>query len=340
MLKVPLPSPYLLFLADVAQHNRAKTALGLVQWAPERCLGQLRMPGCAADTGLADLTPERAAAAGAKAMVIGVAPQGGAIPEHWHPTLLRALDAGLHLVSGMHMRLRDIAVLRDAAQRLGLSLFDVRHTTQEIPSANGNPRSGKRLLTVGLDSALGKKFAALALTRALEARGHKATFRATGQTGILIAGSGIAVDAVTADFIAGAAELLSPANDPDHWDVIEGQGSIFHAAYAGVTLGLLHGSQPDAMILCGHATRTQLELLPHIPHRSYPEAIAAYETLARVTNPDARVTGISVNTSGLQDDAQALAHLDAIAQETQRPATDPIRFGCDSLIDALTIALV
>jgi len=330
-----LSSPYLLFLGDVASANRAKTGLGIAYWAPEQCIGQFRMPGCAADTGLPDMTPLEALEAGARALVIGVAPQGGAIPEAWWPSLIAALESGLDLISGMHTRLCDIPAINEAATRLGRGLFDVRHTDLNIPSANGLKRPGMRCLMVGLDSALGKKFTALALTRELQARGAKATFRATGQTGIIIAGGGIAVDAVTADFIAGAAELISPANDPSHWDVIEGQGSIFHGAYGGVTLGLIHGSQPDAMVLCGHATRDNLELLPHIPHRTYEEAIPIHESLASVTNDAARVIAISVNTSGLIDDNDARRYVHDIANRTGLPATDPIRFGCAKIADAL-----
>lgn len=330
-----LPQPYLLFLGDVDQANRAKTGLGIAYWARERCAGQLRMEGCAADTGLPHLTPAEAAARGAKALVIGIAPQGGVIPERWHPALLAALDAGLDLISGMHMRLADIPVIAEAAEARGCSLHDVRHTDRDIPSANGLRRPGRRCLMVGLDSALGKKWAALAVTREMQARGRKATFRATGQTGIIIAGEGIAVDAVKADFIAGAAEILSPANDPDHWDIIEGQGSIYHAAYGGVALGLIHGSQPDAMVLCGHATRDHLELLRHIPHRSYEESIAAHEHLAAVTNPAARIVAVSVNTSGLASEDEARRHLDTLAALTGLPATDPIRFGAAPIAEAL-----
>lgn len=330
-----LSSPYLLFLGDVASANRAKTGLGIAHWAPERCVGQMRMPGCAADTGLPDLSPAEASARGAKSLVLGVAPLGGAIPEAWHPSILEALESGLDIISGMHTRLTETQVISETAKRVGGKLYDVRHTDFPIPPANGLKRSGLRCLMVGLDSALGKKFTALSLTSEMMSRGARATFRATGQTGIVIAGDGIAVDAVKADFVAGAAELISPPNDIDHWDIIEGQGSIFHGAYAGVTLGLIHGSQPDAMVLCGHATRDHLELLPHIPHRSYEEAIPIHEQLARVTNPKAKVVGISINTSGIEDDQAARDHVDAIGARTGLPATDPIRFGCSDIADAL-----
>src|SRR5262249_56993932 len=177
----------------------------------------------------------------------------------WLDDLEAALEAGLDAVSGMHTRLGSFERLKRAAERGRARLVDVRTPATPIPVASGRKRSGKRVLTVGTDCALGKKYTALALTRALETVGIAATFRATGQTGILIAGSGIAMDALVADFLAGAAEMLSPDNLPDHWDVIEGQGSLYHPAYAAVTLGLLHGSQPDAIVLCHDTARTPID---------------------------------------------------------------------------------
>ena len=141
----------------------------------------------------------------------------------------------------------------------------MRHSDAAFPAASGRKRSGKRVLTVGTDCAQGKKYTALALAKNLQSRGVDASFRATGQTGIMISGEGIAVDAVIADFVAGAAEQLSPDNAPDHWDVIEGQGSLFHPAYAGVTLGLLHGSQPDAIVLCHDPSRRTIDEYPNFP---------------------------------------------------------------------------
>jgi uncharacterized NAD-dependent epimerase/dehydratase family protein len=328
-------APYLLFLGDVPFANLAKTAYGLRDWAPDRCLGQVRLPGCAADLGLPDLTPAEAAARGARSLVIGVAPMGGVLPAHWLATLFEAVEAGLDLAAGLHERLRDVPGLADRAASLGRALHDVRHHSGKIPMATGKKRRGRRALTVGLDCALGKKYAALAVARALQAKGIDAEFRATGQTGILISGEGIAIDAVVADFVAGAAELLSPEAPSDHWDIIEGQGSLFHPFYAGVTLGLIHGSQPDAMFLCGHATRTHIELAPDFPHVSYERAIEDYERMARLTNPASRVTAISVNTSGLAEDAEARAHCHSIAARTGLPCTDPIRFGAEPLATSL-----
>ena len=242
--------PYLLFLGDAHDQLAAKTADGVAFWRSEWCLGQFRLPGCKADLKLPDMSVEAAAAAGAKTLVVGVANRGGVVAESWIPVLTRSLERGLDLAAGLHRRLADVPALKATAERLGRSIFDVRHPTQEFHVASGKPRSGKRLLTVGTDCSIGKMFTSLALERELRKRGAKADFRATGQTGILIAGEGVSVDAVVADFISGATEWLAPANDEDHWDLIEGQGSLFHASYAGVSLGLLHGAQPTAIVMC------------------------------------------------------------------------------------------
>ncbi len=328
-------APYLLFLGDVPFANLAKTAYGLRDWAPERCFAQIRLENCAADLGLPDMNPAEAATKGARTLVIGVAPLGGVIPPHWIPVLSQALDAGLDLAAGLHDRLSEVPELAAKAAQNGRALHDVRHFNGKIAMATGRKRTGRRALTVGLDCALGKKYTALATTQALKARGVPADFRATGQTGILISGAGIAIDAVVADFIAGAAEMLSPDAATNHWDIVEGQGSLFHPFYAGVTLGLIHGSQPDAMILCGHATRTHIELAPDYPQVSYEQAIEDYERMARLTNPAGRVVAISVNTSGLADDAAAREHCAAIRASTNLPCTDPIRFGAEPIADAL-----
>ncbi len=245
-----LPAPYLLFLGDTTEPGFAKTAFGLRDWAADRCVGEYALAEATVSTGLARLTPQEAARKGARAMVIGVANPGGAIPASWVPPLREALAAGLDLIAGMHVRLADMAPLREAAHRHGGRLFDVRVPPADIPVASGRKRSGRRLLTVGTDCALGKKYTALSIARGLQARNVDATFRASGQTGILIAGGGIAIDAVVADFASGAAELLSPDADAAHIDVIEGQGSLFHPSYAAVSLALLHGSQPDLFVVC------------------------------------------------------------------------------------------
>lgn len=326
-----IDKPYLLFLGD---GDQAKTAKGVAYWRPELCAGQLRLPGCSVDVGLPDMTIPEAAAGGVKTFVIGVAPHGGALPERWQPLLVQALEAGLDIVSGLHSRLTDIPVLRDAATANGCSLFDVRHPQQRFAAATGAPRRGNRLLTVGTDCEVGKMYTTLALWREMQARGMHADFRATGQTGILIAGSGVAVDAVVSDFVAGAAEWLAPENSDDHWDLIEGQGSLFHPAYAGVTLGLVHGSQAQTLVLCHDATRRTIVDYDAFPIRPFADCIAAYESAARLTSPKARCIGLSINTSGLSE-SDAEAYLGRVQDEVGLPCVDPVRTGVGRLVDAL-----
>lgn len=329
-----LPEPYLLFLGDVTEPAYAKTALGLRDWARERCVGEYACEAGALTTGLPFLTPAEARARGARALVIGVVNAGGILQESWIDALVEALAAGLDLISGMHAPLEEIPALQDAADRHGRRLIDVRRPPPNIPTATGRKRSGKRLLAVGTDCALGKKYTALALTRAFRERGVDADFRATGQTGILIAGGGIPMDAVVADFEAGAAEMLSPDAAPDHWDVIEGQGSLSHPAFAGVSLGLLHGSQPDVFVVCHEAGRSWLLGYPGYPVSSIEETIELAVLLGRRTNPAIRCGGVSLNTSQLSA-REAERLLESEAQRLQLPVADPVRGGAafDRLIE-------
>ncbi|MBV9696189.1 MAG: DUF1611 domain-containing protein [Gammaproteobacteria bacterium] len=329
-----LRKPYLLYLGDARLKSDCKTAFGLRDWSRADVLGEWSHPDGRVTLGLPRLSPAQAAAQGAGSVVIGVAPTGGQLPAHWQDDLEGALAAGLDVVSGLHTRLRDLPRLRAAAEKAGVRLIDVRHPTQEFAVASGRKRSGRRVLTVGTDCALGKKYTALALTRALAAAGVPATFRATGQTGILIAGSGIAVDAVVADFIAGAAETLSPDASPEHWDVIEGQGSLYHPAYAAVTVGLLHGSQPDAIVLCHDPGRTHIEEYPDYPIPDLALVIDAYLRLGRLTNPAIRCVGLSINSSALTE-PEWDAYRARLARELALPVCDPLRGGVAALVDAL-----
>jgi uncharacterized NAD-dependent epimerase/dehydratase family protein len=327
---VQLSKPYLLFLGDAISYLDCKTAAGLRDWCRADVVGQHALPACTVDLGLPALTAPEAAARGARSLVIGVAPVGGAIPPAWWPTLFAALEAGLDIVSGMHTRLGEIPDLAASAARLGRKLFDVRHAGQRFAAGTGRKRSGRRVLTVGMDCAIGKKYTALALAKALAELGVEATFRATGQTGIMISGRGVAIDAVVADFIAGAAEWLSPDNKADHWDVVEGQGSLFHPAYAGVTLGLVHGTQPDAMVLCHDPRRVTIDDFPHCPLPSLEEAMRQYLTAARVTNRQARFIGISLDTSGLNE-AEREEVCDRLEGQFDLPVIDPMRDGAARL---------
>jgi len=323
-----LPSPYLLFLGGTTEPHYAKTAFGLRDWARERCVGEWACGQATVSTGLPHLTPQQARERGARSLVIGVANIGGVVSDSWIPLLVQAMEAGLDIVSGMHSRLRDVPQLREAAERLGRNLIDIRTPPRAIPVATGHKRSGNRLLTVGTDCALGKKYTALSLARAFRERGLDADFRATGQTGILISGGGIPMDAVVSDFEAGAAEMLTPDATATHWDVIEGQGSLFHPAYAAVSLGLLHGSQPDVFVVCHEVGRKFMLGHPEYPVPSVEETIDMNQRLGRRTNPAIRCAGVSLNTSSLEpDEARAL-----LAEEASRlglPVADPIRGGAE-----------
>lgn len=330
---ITLPQPYLLFLGDSTEPAFAKTAFGLVDWAGDRCVGEMAVEGCTVTTGLPRLTPREAQAQGARALVIGVANQGGVIGERWVAALVKAMEAGLDLVSGLHQRLADNPALNEAAKRTGRRLIDIRTPPAAIPTATGRKRSGKRLLTVGTDCALGKKYTALALHRAFGARGLDADFRATGQTGIMIAGGGVPMDAVVSDFEAGAAELLSPDAAEGHWDVIEGQGSLYHPAYAAVSLGLLHGSQPDVFVVCHDPARDHVLGLEGFALPSVEDVIDLTIRLGSRTNPAIRCGGVSFNTSKLSD-AEAEAAMTAAAGRLGLPVADPIRGGApfDALV--------
>ena len=329
-----LHHPYLLFLGDAPDQLAAKTAQGIAQWRPDWCLGQLRLAGCKADLGLPELTLQRAVAEGARTLIVGVANRGGVINEIWLPTLLEALDRGMDLASGLHRKLADVPALADRARMLGRSLFDVRHPSRDFAVATGARRPGKRLLAVGTDCSIGKMYTTLALEQEMRRRGMKADFRATGQTGIFIAGDGVSIDAVVADFISGAVEWLSPANDPDHWDLVEGQGSLFHPSYAGVSLGLLHGAQPDLLVMCHEPGRPHMRGLPHyrLPHLG--ACVEANLSAARLTNPDVKLLGFSLNTS-LLDATAAERALREVGNQFVLPVVDPLRTGVAKLVDAI-----
>jgi uncharacterized NAD-dependent epimerase/dehydratase family protein len=327
--------PYLMFLGDVPDQLAAKTAQGIVDWRGDWCLGQLRLPGCKADLGIADMTIAAAAAAGAKTLIVGVANAGGVLPDHWSGSIVQAIDAGMDVASGLHARLASTPSIKAAAERQGRTLFDVRHCDRTFATGKGTKRTGKRLLTVGTDCSIGKKYTALALERAMRARGMDVDFCPTGQTGIFIAGRGVAIDAVVADFISGAVEWLSLAAKPDHWDIVEGQGSLFHPSFAGVTLGLLHGAQPDAFVVCHEPTRTRMRGVSH-PIPSIQDVIDLTVRCGRLTNPDIHCVGIAINTEALTEPA-ALALIDKTAKEHGLPATDPMRFGVEAIVDNLGV---
>ena len=329
-----IQTPYLLFLGDAPDALAAKVAQGIRDWRPDNAVGQFRMEGCKADMKLPDMSLVEAREAGAKTLVIGVANRGGVISQAWKKVLVQALEEGFDLASGLHNLLRDEPDLVAVAEACGRVLHDVRVPEVDYPIANGVKRAGKRVLAVGTDCSVGKMYTGLALDRAMKARGMKSTFRPTGQTGILITGDGIPLDAVVADFMAGAVEWLTPDNEADHWDIIEGQGSLFHVSYSGVTLALIHGGQPDALILSHEPTRTHMRGLPDY---QLPTLEALRDTalpLARVANPACEVVGISVNTAALGDE-EARRCLEETEARMGLPAVDPFRQGADRLAEAL-----
>jgi uncharacterized NAD-dependent epimerase/dehydratase family protein len=328
-----IAKPYLLFLGDVQDQLAAKTAQGVVDWRPEWCVGQFRLPGCKADTGLPDISIAEAAAKGARTMVVGVANAGGVLPAHWVSEIVAALEAGLDVATGLHKRLGSIPEIAEAAARHGRKLHDVRFSDMSFATGKGTKRPGLRLLTVGTDCSVGKKYTALAIDRELHKRGMASDFRATGQTGVLISGRGLALDAVVADFISGAAEWLSPDNDPGHWDIVEGQGSLFHPSFAGVTLGLLHGAQPDAFVVCHEPTRATMRGVRH-PLPSIQEVIDRTILDGALTNPKIACVGIAINTEHLAEDV-ALAYMKETGEAHGLPCVDPIRTGVGPIADEL-----
>ena len=326
--------PYLLFLGDAWDDLSAKTAIGVYQWRPEACVGQIRLPGCVPSVELPELTVEEGRERGARTLLVGVVNRGGVFSQDWIDTMVAAIETGMDVASGLHARLGDIPAVADAARRCGRTLHDVRHPEGTFPIGSGEPRGGRRLLTVGTDCSVGKMYTTLCLHRALEKRGVDSDFRATGQTGIFIEGTGVAVDAIVSDFMSGAIEQLCPAADTDHWDLIEGQGSLFHPSYAGVSLGLLHGAQPDTMVLCHEPTRTHMRGLPG---RALPELASCIEAnlaAARVVSADVRFAGVSINTKDLAPEA-ARTLLEASEDELGLPCIDPARDGVDRIVDSI-----
>jgi uncharacterized NAD-dependent epimerase/dehydratase family protein len=335
LTKIALEAPYLIYLGDTPDLLHAKTGAGIAHWRPEKCVGQMRLPDCPVDLDLPEMTVQDATDAGVRTAIVGVAPMGGQIPDHWIPQLIELATAGIDIAAGMHGKLADMPDLVAAAADSGARLIDVRMPPDNLPVGDGRVRSGKRVLMVGTDCGVGKKYSALALHRELDRRGLKATFRATGQTGIMIAGEGIPIDSVVADFISGAAEVLSPDNDDDHWDVIEGQGSLLNPSYSGVSLGLMHGSQPDAVVLCHDAQRTEIDDTgAYFPIPQLDEVIDDALRMARLTRAGCFCAGVSVNTSKM-DDFTRDNYLSKLQSELGLPCVDPVATGMTPIADFL-----
>jgi uncharacterized NAD-dependent epimerase/dehydratase family protein len=344
-----MPAPRFLIVADGDfSPMTSKTANSVIRYLPERTVGVLDR-GHAGKTvqdvlGFGGTIPvvgsmREGLALGPTAVLIGIAPKGGRMPAEWRGWLAEALDHGCDLWSGLHTFLADDPLLAEKARRSGRRIFDLRRPPVDLPIASGLAKTVEPLvvLAVGTDCNVGKMTAQLQLTRRLNERGIRTRFVATGQTGIMIEGWGIAVDAVVADFIAGAAErLVLEASKEADVVLVEGQGSINHPGYSGVTLGLLHGSCPDALILCHQSTREYIgdyreEAWLRIPPLT--EYVRLYEAIGSAVHPT-RVIGISLNTYDLGE-TEARRACEAAARDTGLPATDPVRFDPGPLVDAV-----
>lgn len=333
-IAIEFQTPFVVFFGDIDDESWGKTGLGLVQWRREGCIGQVRLAGCGVDAGVPDLTVSAARGAGARSFIIGSAAVGGGVPAHWVASLREAAAAGIDVVAGLHVRLASLPGLADAAAAGGARLIDVRVPPPGLPVGTGRKRKGRRLLTMGTDCACGKKYTALALDKAMRERGLKSDFRASGQTGIMIAGRGLPMDAVVADFLTGAAELLSPDNDADHWDMVEGQGSLFHPGYLQVTVGLLVGSQPDAFVVCHDPSSREIAGWPGYALPSLRALIDRTVAIGSLTNAAIRCVGVSLNTSKLRG-ARREAALAQYADETGLPCVDPLVEGVDPIVERL-----
>ena len=329
-----IPAPFLLYLGGSTDPIAVKTSRGVAEFRPGDCLGEFSRDGCPLTLGLPRLGMAEAAAAGARTLILGIAGAGGRIGDDLIEDAAAALEAGMNVASGLHERLRDQPRLAALAEQRGLELFDVRDPPPRLTVGTGYPRRGRRLLTVGTDCSVGKMYSTLALTRALRERRAAADFRATGQTGILIAGAGVAVDAVVADFISGAVEQLAPARDDGGWDLIEGQGSLFHPSFAGVSLGLLHGAQPEALVLCHEPGRTHMRGIPGRRLPGLAETLERNLEAASLTSSEVRAAGICLNTSGMAREA-ALRLCAATEEAMGLPCSDPVAFGVESIVDRL-----
>jgi uncharacterized NAD-dependent epimerase/dehydratase family protein len=323
----------------------SKTANACIRYAPSEVVGVLDAQ-CPAGTvqdvlGFGGAIPVvRTFADGMalepNALLIGIAPAGGRFPDAWRTIVLDALRAGLDVWSGLHTLLGHDNEFAAVAAAHGARIHDLRKAPADLDVSHGRVRdvAATVVLTVGTDCNIGKMTAQLQLRDAVAARGHRVAFGATGQTGILVEGRGIAVDAVVADFIAGAAERLTveAAEDADIV-LVEGQGSLIHPAYSGVTLGLIHGSLPHAMVLCAQPTRTTIDGYPWVQIPPLPDVIGMHEAMTDALRP-AKVIAIALNTFDMGDD-ESRAEIARIGAETGLPVTDPVRFDPAPIADAI-----
>lgn len=277
-----------------------------------------------------------------KALLMGTAPMGGGLPEDYRQVVKQAIENGLHVINGLHIFLNEQADLKALADQKGVILWDVRDVKPEniINQQLPRPESVNVITMVGTDCSVGKMTVALEINKHLQAQGEASQFVATGQTGMMITGSGVPLDRVIGDFMAGYMEREVQRTIEHHapqWVIVEGQGSLLHPAYSGVTIALLHGSAPDGMILCHNPKLKTIHNFPNVPLPSLSEFIRIYETVAGWIKP-AKVHGIALNTLHFSDQ-EAQNFIETYEQETGLPVTDPVRFGAEKLVNSLKKAL-
>lgn len=326
--------PYLLYLGSSDDPLSVKTAQGIMTWRPDIVVGEVGKAESNATVGAQRMSISEGVKRGAKTLVLGYANGGGFIENEHIDDIVQALELGLDVASGMHHPLQEHQRVKDAAKRNNRELHNVRQSDQSFKVGTGEKRNGNRVLAVGTDCSVGKMFTTLAIHKNMAARGIKVDFRATGQTGIFIAGNGVPVDAVIADFISGSVEYLSPSRDDGGWDIIEGQGSLYHPAYAGVSLGLLHGSQPDHLVMCHQPEREHMRNLPGRDVPSIKECIEANLWAAKTVNPEVKISGISLNTRYMnQSSAKQLCS--DLESEFGLPCQDPMRDGVVRIVNQI-----
>ena len=335
-----------LILADgLFGPDSSKTANACIRYTPERVVGVIdasragrtsqQVIGIGGDIPVVS-TLDDGLALGPNALLIGIAPSGGQLPAEWVRLVGRAIEHGLEIWSGLHSFIADVPELAALARQHGVAIHDLRRPPANLVVSRGRVRSldATIVLSVGTDCNIGKMTSQLQILDAVNARGIRTAFAPTGQTGILIAGRGIAVDAVIADFIAGAAEqlVIESAADAD-LVLVEGQGSIIHPSYSGVTYGLLHGSLPHAQLMCAQPTRTAINGCEWVKIPPLVDFIRLSENAAAPLRP-APVIAVALNTFDLDDDAANRA-IETVTRETGLPATDPVRFSPAPLADAI-----
>jgi len=336
------PRRMIILTDGYSDSHTAKTAICVIRYRPEEVAAVLDRQSagktCAELLGVGGRIPvvaSLAEAPQANALLIGIAPPGGKIPAHWRPIVLEAIRRGMTVVSGLHDLLRDDADFVEAAGRRGVELIDLRHSDErDVATGRGLREDCLRIHTVANDCSCGKMVAAVELSRGLQRSGVDAAFVASGQTGILVAGGGCAVDRVVADFVSGAAEKLVLANQHHDAMVIEGQGSLFHPRYSGVTLGLLHGLMPHGLVLCYEMGRKAVFGMEQYSLPPLSKVIEFYETAANIMHP-CRVIGLAVNGQKYSDDEVA-AECERVGRELGLPACDVIRHGPDKLVEAVS----